>query len=257
MKIYFAPVLRRIAFLLLVLPAFHCFAQSNVISLSGTVIDRETFSNLEGVHVYTSGFYGTTTDARGFFSIKVNVGDTLYFSRVDFESSSITLLDTSSFQTVIIPLKSRTIVLDTVRIFSQFVISSMLERKKLKRYDVPGLPRGESIGSPDYKLGLEGAIASPVTALYRMFSASYKQEKKLYYLQLQDSAQAQLEVSARENLFRVLEINETPIPEDQYNDFIKFCGLTKRYVAESSDYELLLTIRGCITDYSARSENKD
>jgi len=66
------------------------FAQSTLLTVTGTVTDVETKSPLSGVSVMEKGTKnGTSTDANGYFSINVALGKTLVFTCTGFKTKEV------------------------------------------------------------------------------------------------------------------------------------------------------------------------
>lgn len=97
------------AVFLLVFGAFDsAFAQQKkrVIQLSGVVLGEDSVSGIPGVHIYVpKAGRGTTTNAVGFFSMPVLVGDSIVVSSVGYERQYfIVPNDAPEYQTIVVPL---------------------------------------------------------------------------------------------------------------------------------------------------------
>ncbi len=86
-----------------------------VIQFSGVVVEMDSTQGIPGVHVYVPGQRrGTSANFYGYFSFPVLEGDTVIFSSVGYQKKTVRIPygnEDDKF-TVIIPLKSDTIVLD-------------------------------------------------------------------------------------------------------------------------------------------------
>jgi CarboxypepD_reg-like domain len=119
--------------------------QKRVIQLSGIVLDEDSVVALPGVHVYVpKAGRGTSTNASGFFSMPVLVGDSVVISSVGYQRGHIIVPNHhSDFLTVIVEmvedityLKELTITpFPTEEVFKQAVLALNipLDEKNLDR----------------------------------------------------------------------------------------------------------------------------
>ena len=92
--------------------------QKRVIQLSGVVLGQDSVSGLPGVHVYVpKAGRGTTTNAVGFFSMPVLVGDSIVISSVGYEKQYYIVPQTApEYQTVIVPMVEDVVYLKQVTV---------------------------------------------------------------------------------------------------------------------------------------------
>jgi len=92
--------------------------QKRVIQLSGVVLGQDSVSGLPGVHVYVpKAGRGTTTNAVGFFSMPVLVGDSIVISSVGYEKQFYIVPQTApEYQTVIVPMVEDVVYLKGVTV---------------------------------------------------------------------------------------------------------------------------------------------
>lgn len=221
---------------------------SQDISLSGVLVDGEILADLSGVHIYTKKHIGTTSDIDGNFTFKVHHLDTLHFSRVGYDSLAMVITETDRNQNLFISMKRSIRMLDDVEINAVFQANTILKRPKQERLRVRGFNYPDKPYEEDYHMGLS-ALASPMTALYRMFSKRYKEEKKNYKILKARKVEDAVFSKASANLSSVLEMTDEYIDEYFYRDFIQHSGLTVRFVAESSEYDLLVALPRAISTY--------
>lgn len=84
--------------------------QTNVITLSGTIIDQSTLEPVPAAHIY-SGPRGTYADLKGRFSLRLDRSDTITCSHVSYYNQSI-VIDTVSQYDFIIYLQKEVRVLN-------------------------------------------------------------------------------------------------------------------------------------------------
>ncbi len=101
--------------------------QSNLIK--GFVVDNETYQGLSLVHVFTSYNKGEVTSQKGYYEIEVELQDTLVFSRVNYETKRIAIMDLREKSEVIIALENRTLQLDSIVILPEYTHETILNLK--------------------------------------------------------------------------------------------------------------------------------
>ena len=225
------------------------------INLSGFIIDGKSLEDLPAVHVYLEKHIGTTSDLNGKFYFQASYLDTLHFTRIGYDSLSVIISDTIINQSLFIAMKSSLNVLDNIDINAIYQSNTIIQKSaqpliKLSGYDYSDRPE------ENYHLGL-AAIASPITALYRLFSKRYKEEKKNYEILKVRNVEDALFAKASKNLSTILAMSDVYLDDYFYRDFIHYSGLTTRYVAESTEYELLLILPQAIKQYSKHLESQE
>ncbi len=92
--------------------------QRRVIQLSGVVLGQDSVSGLPGAHVYVpKAGRGTTTNAVGFFSMPVLIGDSIVISSVGYEKQFYIVPATApEYQTVIVPMVEDVVYLKQVTV---------------------------------------------------------------------------------------------------------------------------------------------
>jgi len=229
------------------------FAQK--ISVRGTIIDSESLENLSGVHIFLEPHIGTVSDLDGNFHFEVAYQDTLHFTRIGYESLAIVILDTDEYQQFFITIKRSIRILDAVEVHARFQSNTIIQLPRRMVYRVPGIKYPDVPGEKNYRMGL-GAVMSPMTALYRMFSKRYKEEKKYYQIQKVQKVEEALYAKAKENLAAAFELSTYYLDEYFYRDFIRYSGLTSRFIAESTEYELLGVLPFAIKQYTKHLEDQ-
>ncbi len=95
-----------------------CLAQAPI-TVSGIVLDAESFHPLPFAHVVINHQSALTPDESGWFKIKVNAGDTLIISHVSYQSSHHIIYEVDSSKTVVL-----TVFLEkTTRLLSEIEIN--------------------------------------------------------------------------------------------------------------------------------------
>lgn len=217
--------------------AFDLNAQS--IKINGTIVNNQTLESVRGIHIFTEEHVGTISDGDGNFTFFVNYLDTLHFTGVGYDSLAVIIAEPDKFQQLFISMKSSTRILNEIEIKGIYQAPTIVKLPEKEVYPVPGVyyplnPRGKN-----YRLGVGGAIFSPATAFYRMFSKRYKEEKKAHLWNKKKAVEDSLFAQASKNLDEVFELTNEYLDDYYYRDFIQYSGLNLRFVAESSQYDLL------------------
>ncbi|UXP33331.1 carboxypeptidase-like regulatory domain-containing protein [Reichenbachiella agarivorans] len=209
------------------------------ILVNGSVIDGNSLETLRDVHVYVELTSGTYTDIDGNFRLYVMAGDTISFSLLGYEVVEVGINDSTETQNMIISLKTSTIILNDVQINSMYQANTMIRNPRLSQMQVNGVYAKPKTEADDYNLGVGGAIFSPATAIYRMASKTYKQEKRLYNENQGRAEDAQTYAIAKAKMDEVLEMMGQRLDEYYYVDFIKYSGMTIESFARREIYDLL------------------
>lgn len=228
-----------------------CLGQNSIaqkVTIHGQVLDGMSLEELANVHVYTEAHLGTTTTHEGRFEFDVNHLDTLHFRLVGYDSLAIVVTNVDQVQKVILAMHRSTIILDDVEISSDYQANTIIKQPEREVYYVPGVKYSNKPGEKDYHMGL-AAIGSPMTAIYRAFSKSYKEEKKNYLYLKQKKQEDLVYEEARSNLDHAFEQINEYFDDYYYRDFIQYSGLTVQYVADCSEYQLIKLLPDAIKKY--------
>ncbi|WP_422361261.1 carboxypeptidase-like regulatory domain-containing protein [Reichenbachiella sp.] len=245
MPVFFMPRMLGVAILFLL---FAQNAAAQKVTIHGQVLDGMSLEELANVHVYLEEHLGTTTTHEGRFEFQVNHLDTLHFRLVGYDSLSLVITSVDQVQKVILAMHRSTIILDDVEISSNFQANTIIRQPEREVYYVPGVKYSDKPVEKDYHMGL-GAVASPMTALYRAFSKSYKEEKKNYLYLKQKQKEDLVYEEARSNLDNAFDQINEYFDDYYYRDFMKYSGLTEQYVADCSEYELIKLLPEALKNY--------
>lgn len=225
------------------------------IVLHGSVMDNQTFESLQGVHVLTNNNRGVTTDIEGNFHIKVDMFDTLHFSMLGYDALWIVVTDQSEDQSVLVSMKLGTRILDEIAIQDYHQANTMIKLPVHSTYPVPGIHYGKVNEADKYRLGVGGAIFSPMTSIYRLTSKTYKQEKRVYEERLIRDAEDAYYNSAKKVLYEALEALDTNLDEYYMVDFIHFLGMNLKSVSGRTVYEMIQILPGQVDRFYAQLED--
>lgn len=227
---------------------------SQQVSLHGAVMDEENLESIQGVHVFTSNLNGVVTDIDGNFYISVVVGDTIQFRMLGFDLKKIAVVDTISSQEMIVVLTPSSTVLKGVEVMDYFRAESVVVEPEKKAHRVTGVNYPENPKGKNYRLGVGGAIFSPATAIQRLVSKSYKEEKRAHQLEGELERDAVLVGRVKEKVHGTLALNNEKIDDYYLIDFIRYLGLSIQQVDHMYVYDLAQVSKGKVEGYLASLE---
>lgn len=217
--------------------------------IKGFVVDNETYQGLSLVHVFTAYNKGEVTSQKGYFEIEVELQDTLVFSRVNYDTKRIAIIDLPEESEVIIALENRTFQLDSIIIIPEYTHETILKRKV---YDLPlHLRPTEKLSlnerENNYKpLGVLGSAFHPIEGIFRLTSKRYREEKQYLDVLKREARMEQIDSLAYANLGSALKILNLKIKEDRYPELLRICNFSVITASNSNDYELILALEKCM-----------
>jgi hypothetical protein len=242
---------------MITLTSVKCFAKqeiSNDITLNGEIKNAEDNSAVPFVHIVnTSTSKGTASNSEGRFTIQMSATDTLLFSAIGFEKYIFMLsedINTKSINMTIV-LDASSMELEPIKIFAykdeqsfkRAIIEMELPEEKSNRMQLDGFnygPRRESkvtalspisfIASRVSKKAIEKRKYAKITAEYDHWMTSVYQKYNPKYVQ-----------------------KVTGLPKDEVDDFMKFCKLGDSFISLSSEYEIVIAIQECHSNYSTEA----
>ncbi len=220
------------------------------IEVSGIVIDAQSLEDLPGVHIYLQAHTGTVSDINGRFSIRVHPLDTLHFTSVGYDSLSIVADGDGE---LLVAMKRSTLQLDGVEVKGIYQANTILKKSERTPMKVPGIHYPERSPEENYHMGLS-ALASPMTALYRLFSKSYKEEKKYYELKKQNEKGNKEYTQASKKLSEVLKLLDLYLDEYYYRDFFRVSGISPAYICRSNTYDLVKILPEALSRYQVHQQ---
>lgn len=243
-----------ICLLCLTLIGFSSQAQSIVIH--GHVMDGLTLEDLANTHVFFNKQHGTSSDIDGRFSIKANYLDTLHFTRLGYDSMAVVVTEMDPSQQLLFSMTSKSIMLKSVEVDANYQANTLIKRHQPQPMKIPGVNHTTHIVKEDYHMGM-AALSSPATAIYRVFSKSYKEEKKNYtYLNAQRQEDL-IYAKAKSKLDEAFEILDLYLDDYNYRDFILFTGLTEERVSKSTLIDLIKILPEALPKYYTHLEETE
>jgi len=242
------------------------WATAQQLSISGKVIDADSLQPVPSVHIYIKGQeQGTISNVNGFFNIALELGDTLIFSSVNYESKSLVPSDSMGLGRLFLEvlLRPRTVKLKEVVVYGQLnpaAVRRYLQNvKDKKRADNPpdmerNVPKSEPLTRPKERkttvgLGtsLQGgaALEGALTGLANLFNKRAQQQKriaKLLEARKQQEAQAAYKQFIAEKFNQRIVAEATGLSGYKLQRFVTYCNFSDEFIYSASEYEMLAAI---------------
>ncbi|MFY0627676.1 MAG: carboxypeptidase-like regulatory domain-containing protein [Reichenbachiella sp.] len=239
--------MRYLATLIIILSIHEAFAQE--VKIHGAIVDSESLESLQGVHIFSSIRIGEVSDIDGNFNISVGYSDTLHFSMIGYDSLTLIIDDSLQVQDMLIAMKPRSIELDGVSINAKFQAQSILISPEKSVHRITGIKYPENPRGENYRLGVGGSIFMPATAVYRLVSKSYKEEKRAYVEGKQGVQDALFVERVKKKMRDTLALNGEKIDDYYMIDFIHYLGLDLTTVDHMYVYDLSQKSKGQVINY--------
>lgn len=223
--------------------------------IKGVVLNDATDLPMENVNIVNlNRVIGTSSNAKGEFSIEAAVNDTLFFSRLAFETIQVRVTaDWTKYGDVKIKMTEVGIALEQV-VIQPLKLTGYLEIDaknipifKNYRYSISGLPSGYEGGETKVN-GVSkvlGAIFNPADVLHHIFGNKPRQMRKLKQMREDDEIRNLLQQKYdRETLVALLQIDKVSIDE-----ILSRCNYSKDFIKNANDLQILDAISGCYEEY--------
>ncbi len=206
-------------------------AQNEKIRVKGTVYDPENKGSIPNLMVVNKrtqqGFFGYNS---GDFELEALKNDTLIIAATGFATIQISFRDSlpASAYTLRIALNKIQVTMKPVEIFSNRDLDQIQRDIEKLGYD-----------KSDYVLEGVSAFESPITALYQAFSRRERNKREVAEMRNDDNRRALLK-----ELFRKYVDNEIiQLDNNQFDEFIDFCGVSDDFLKNSSQYDFIMYIK--------------
>ncbi len=238
------------AILLIIFFSATAMAQSDVVLYSGEVINKNTGSPIQDVHILNkNNGVVSISDEDGFFSIQVFNHHVLQFSVIGFETKIVNIQndENSRYLHTTVKLEPKIYALRPVTIQDMQKEVETVVRKPEEnwKYGKYGL-KLTGTGAPE-KVG--PTLENPISLLYDWFSREGKQKRKLEEL-LKEEKIAKA-VAARYESDLIWEA--TGLYGEDLVRFKNFCNLPQSFILNSNDYDFLMAVKGCYIEYKRKS----
>lgn len=223
--------------------------------IKGVVLNDANDQPMENVNIVNlNRVTGTSSNAKGEFAIEAAVNDTLFFSRLAFETIQVRVTeDWTKYGDVKIKMTEVGIALEEV-VIQPMKLTGYLEidAKNIPiyenyRYSISGLRSGYEGGETKTN-GVSkvlGAIFNPADMLHHIFGNKPRQMRKLKQMREDDEIRNLLQQKYdRETLVALLQIDKVNIEE-----ILSRCNYSKDFIKNANDLQILDAISGCYEEY--------
>ena len=245
--------MRKISVIVIILFVFNGISQEN---FSAIVENESTGLPMSSVHVLNlTQVIGSITDQKGFFEIKAEVKDTLYFSYLGFKPLKIAVTnDMLKFGNFKFVMTELAFALEEIEV-RPYQLTGYLDIdvknvpiNTAKRYSISGLPNlGYESGGRNYRNFSKaiGNLFNPLDLLNNMFGKNAVQMRKLKRMREDDGIKSLL-VSKfdRQVLIQLLGIKRIDIDE-----ILRNCNYSDAFMNEANDLQILEAISKCYEEY--------
>nr|WKN40279.1 carboxypeptidase-like regulatory domain-containing protein [Tunicatimonas sp. TK19036] len=223
------------------------------IQLSGNIVDDQdqplSFATVTNLTTQT----GVISNEEGFFYLTFQRKDTIRISSVGYEPAVLYFGDTAQATNydLQIRMSDKTYELENVTVFA-FKDEESFKRAVLDLKDIPDeSPKIVIPGSYDGpRREPKSTPLNPVSYVFDRFSRRAKYERQAR--QAQQNYEHRKQLARKYNRDMVGEI--TGLTEGALDDFMIFCRFEEDFIERSSQYDLILAINQCYTDFSEQNK---
>ncbi|MGQ2984148.1 carboxypeptidase-like regulatory domain-containing protein [Flavobacterium sp.] len=232
-------------------------------TVSGTIIVDDTREPVSGVNIINiNKVKGTTTDAKGNFTIEAVANDTLHISYIGFQSIKVRVTnDWIKFKTVAkIPITERAYTLEEVIIDKYHLTgylpidSKLIPIKESYRYNIAGLSQGYEGGqhSPNAFKRVLSTMLNPADLLNNLFGKKGNEMRRLREMKKDDTVRNALASKFdRETLAALLGVTKNDIAE-----ILEHCNYSTDFINTANDLQIMDAISGCYEEYKVMHRSK-
>ncbi|MGQ3086012.1 carboxypeptidase-like regulatory domain-containing protein [Flavobacterium sp.] len=232
-------------------------------TVSGTIIVDDTREPVSGVNIINiNKVKGTTTDAKGNFTIEAVANDTLHISYIGFQSIKVRVTnDWIKFKTVAkIPITERAYTLEEVIIDKYHLTgylpidSKLIPIKESYRYNIAGLSQGYEGGqhSPNAFKRVLSTMLNPADLLNNLFGKKGNEMRRLREMKKDDTVRNALASKFdRETLAALLGVTKNDIAE-----ILEHCNYSTDFINTANDLQIMDAISECYEEYKVMHRSK-
>ncbi len=237
----------------------HSSAQT-IIQVSGYVTYRDSsgITPVSAKIINMKTKMGTLANHDGFYTITVGLGDTIEVSALGYEVRKIAVPSNISQGSYYydISLHRKAYVLKDVnysllnyeRFRKEFTEMGQVDTSNKIRVSDPSIYKNYTPYNPNF-----GIRFSPFSFLHNKFGARAKEMSKLQDLMENKN----VDVAAAQNYTKGLIQEVTSLPDEEVDDFVKYCNISSEFAANATKYDLMVAIDRCFTNYKKVKNIKD
>lgn len=203
-------------------------------TFNSRVVCDSSFISVAGCHIINkTQRIGTVSNAYGDFKILANVNDSIFFSALGYEELFVVITEAMYNHRYTVKLKPVTYELNEV------TIRPLIENPMISKWEVyiKPLPNQGGLNIP--------TGASPVTALYNLFSKEGKQKK--YYQKVTEGKADFMLIGEKFNGEMVAQV--TGLKDDELIKFMSYCKFSDDFLLNYSTETIKRAIRQKYQEY--------
>lgn len=192
-------------------------------------------------------FAGTSTDGKGFFTVRINRGDTLLFTSIAHKRDTFIcpIEETRQKLFLSVVLQPNLRSLPEVEVYGKDFEGFKHDFVNLDIRDTVIIRLAPQWKFEPVKEGFGITINGPLTALWNAFSKQGRELRKLAQLIEAEQKKAYMDsLYKRPIILKFLELDETEMER-----LVAYCNFNKRYVEGATDYELLSALEQCYISF--------
>jgi hypothetical protein len=225
--------------------------ETDKIRLSGEIIDEEEGNTVPYVTIANiNQQLMTVSDEEGKFSITFDRNDTLEFSALGFDKYRLTLKDSLSSDEfyIKIALSQKTYELKEVSVYAYKDEESF--KKAVLEMELPKEEEHAPIRIPGAYYGPKrpASATGPISFITQKFGKQARFEKKLQ--QIREEYEYSKEVNQKFN--RELVAEATGLTDEVLDQFIIFCKMEDDFITKANEYEILVAIDECYSEFKEK-----
>lgn len=250
---YYSQMNLRFTFLLFILiSTILPIVAQNVIQVSGYVLHKDSLgvTPIAAKIMNNKTRTGTIANADGFYIITVGMGDTIEVSALGYETMKVAVPNNIELGSYYYDVKMnrKAIILKDVNYsllnYDRFKkeFTEMVKVDTFSRLQVsdPSIYKNYTPYNPNF-----GIRFSPFSFFHNKFGARAKEMSKLQDLLENKNT----DVAAAQNYTKGLIQEVTNIPDEEVDEFVKYCNISSEFAANATKYDLMVAIDRCYTNY--------
>ena len=236
-------------------------AQKDSYSFSGYVRSRSDSTAVSYAHVIAgSGRSFAVSNEKGFFSLFVEVGDTVFFSAVQYEPRALLITKSPSEEIITIWMRTRVYKLPEVRVYARDIMRGFFSHRRID-YDNyrarsfrsirPQLRLGRGTDPSPVGVGVGVVVDGLLSSLLNPFTSEYRQMKRIYELRRKQQRERYYENLLTRRMSSNFVRSHLHLREEEVSLFLNFWKPEVLFLEEAEDYELIESLKEAKEKYIA------
>ena len=216
---------------------------------SGYLRSRTDSMGVAYAHVFvSSGRSAAVSNETGFFSLSVKVGDTLFFSAVQYVPRAIRITEQPDVEEVVIWMRERVYELPEVQVYARDLMQGFFSHRRINYGGYrprdflslqPKIGLGQSTDPSAVGVTVDGLLSSLLLPL----TSEYKQMKKVYELRRRQRMEHYYENLLTKRLSETFIQAYLPLRREEIRPFLDFWKPEATLLEEAEEYELIESLK--------------